>query len=160
MTDEQIQSWCYQAMSQLVNHKEEVLCRLKVFIDKLEQDTSVERECDDLEKKLTHIREEVEQLVSQNAIVAQNQTVYTASYNELVDRYQQLQEKYINAQRALEEHRTKIRELTAFLNILQQQEMICPLFDHKLFYTLVDRIVIYKENKVDVHFRNGQVVSL
>ena len=33
-------------------------------------------------------------------------------------------------------------------------------FDEKLFNTLIEKMIIYKNKKVEVHFKNGQVIEI
>ena len=41
-----------------------------------------------------------------------------------------------------------------------KQEHIIIEFDEKLFNTLVEKMIVYTKDKVEVHFKNGQVIEL
>lgn len=60
----------------------------------------------------------------------------------------------------LHQREIKLKELKSFIDILKQQEKLDIKYNEKLFNTLVDRLVIYKDKKVDIHFKSEQVLSM
>lgn len=47
-----------------------------------------------------------------------------------------------------------------FIELLTKQEHMVTAFDEKLFNILVEKMVIYTKDKVEVHFKNGQVIEI
>ena len=47
-----------------------------------------------------------------------------------------------------------------FIELIAKQEHMVTAFDEKLFNTLVEKMVIYTKDKVEVHFKNGQVIEI
>lgn len=92
--------------------------------------------------------------------MAQNQSNYQKKYDELVNKYHELNEIYSEKKMFLHQREIKLKELKSFIDILKQQEKLDIKYNEKLFNTLVDRLVIYKDKKVDIHFKNGQVISM
>lgn len=124
----------------------------------LENTKALETEIDTLSSLVLSIQEEAECLVSQSGKVAKN--LYQQQYEMLVERYHKLQKAYDDKCQVLQERKIKQKELQSFIDILRKQENLSPDYDEKLFNTLVDRIMIYKDKKIDVHFKNGQVISI
>ncbi|MGT2929683.1 hypothetical protein ACVR1G_05530 [Streptococcus dentasini] len=143
MSSEEIENWSSQAISQLITNKDEIIKNLEILMTALDHTEEVENELETLSSRLLSIQEEVEQLVSQNAKVAQNQSAYQKKYDELVEKYHELQKEHSEKQLALHERKIKLKELDSFIDILKQQEKLDVEYDEKLFNTLVDKLVIY-----------------
>ena len=124
----------------------------------LENTKALETEIDTLSSLLLSIQEEAECLVSQSGKVAKN--FYQQQYEMLVERYHNLQKAYDDKYQVLQEKKIKQKALQSFIDILRKQENLSPDYDEKLFNTLVDKLMVYKGKKIEVHFKNGQVISL
>lgn len=46
------------------------------------------------------------------------------------------------------------------MELLTKQEHMVTAFYEKLFNILVEKMVIYTKDKVEVHFKNGQVIEI
>lgn len=160
VSSEEIENWSSQAISQLITNKDEIIKNLEILMITLEHTNEIESELETLSSRLLSIQEEVERLVSQNAKVAQNQSTYQKKYDELIDKYNELQKEHSEKQLALHERKIKLKELNSFIDILKQQEKLDVKYDEKLLNTLVDKLVIYQDKKVEVNFKNGQVISM
>ncbi|MCW6665324.1 recombinase family protein [Aerococcaceae bacterium NML191219] len=160
VTDSEIQTWTIEAMNMFMNCKTEVVANLETLVISLENTTTLESEIRDLENQLHQIHEEVETLIATNARVAQNQHVYRQRYDSLVEEYQSIEENYYQRKAALQERMKRVRDLTTFIETMKREDNLLTEFDEKLFCTLVDKVVIYKDKKVDIHFKNEQVVSI
>ena len=47
-----------------------------------------------------------------------------------------------------------------FIELLAKQEHMVTTFDEKIFNTLIEKIVIHQKDKIEVHFKNGQVIEI
>lgn len=101
----------------------------------------------------------MEQVVSENAKVAQDQQSYQERYNTLAASYQVTEEAYLNKMNQLQERRHQQKQLKAFVEVTEQQDKLLTTFDETLFCTLVDQVVIHHNKQVDIHFKNGQDIS-
>ncbi len=155
---EEIEQWSSQAISQLITNKEEIIQNLEMLMRTLENTKALETEIDTLSSLLLSIQEEAECLVSQSGKVAKN--FYQQQYEMLVERYHNLQKAYDDKYQVLQEKKIKQKALQSFIDILRKQENLSPDYDEKLFNTLVDKLMVYKGKKIEVHFKNGQVISL
>lgn len=126
----------------------------------LEDNESLISEIELLENKLNSIQESIEKLVSKNSRVAQNQILYQKDYDALVDEYYRLEPSLIEKEIKLKQRRKQAVDVKSFMKILEKQGNLVTKFDAKLFNTLVDKLIIYKEKKIEVHFKNSQVIYL
>ncbi len=128
---------------------------LECLISVLAKSGQLEDELKTLESQLLSIQEEVEQVV--NGKLTQN--LYP-QYDALVKNYHTLQKTYRDKQQVLQERKIKLKALNNFIDILWQQDKLVVAYDEKLFNTLVDKVIIYKDKQVEVHFKNEQVISM
>ena len=118
----------------------------------------------DLEQRMKELETEVEvvsqmisKLVTDNAVMPQNQDVYQEKYRNLVDRYDAL---IVELESVEKEHLDKAKrnkELQAFLKTLKSQECLVTEFDDLLWETAVERIIIKENRNIEFIFKNGEV---
>ena len=160
VTAEQIQNWSVEAINQVIINKDEIIRNMKLLVEMLEDVSSLTSEVEVLEQKMLGIQEQVEKLVHNNAKVVQNQEMYQAQYDELVQDYEQVQNELLEKQQAIQLKRKQSADVKMFVELLSKQDKVLTHFDETLFNTLVEHMVLYSNKKVEVHFKNGQVIEL
>ncbi|MBF0714990.1 hypothetical protein [Gemelliphila palaticanis] len=101
----------------------------------IENAGDIESEINNLEKEMEYIKTEVENLIKQNSSVLQNELLEKRGIIKL-----------------------KIKQsadLKLFIDFLKKQEQLLINFDDKLFNTLVEKLIIHKDKKVAVEFKNN-----
>lgn len=94
----------------------------------------------------------VQQLIAENARVAQNQDDYDRNYNELVSRYEAAKTQYDKTCEAIQYRKARSSQMDNFIQELREQELIKEL-DARLWGSLVDFITVY--NDIRVTFKDG-----
>ena len=125
----------------------------------LENTDDLTEEIQNLELEMADIGEQAERMVERNDKVVQNQELYQEEYDELVIRCEDLQRKLLEKQSALQLKRKQSADVKLFVELLAKQERMITEFDEKLFNTLIEKMIIYKDKKVELHFKNGQVIA-
>ena len=92
--------------------------------------------------------------------VIQNQETYQREYDELVAKYEELQSQLLKKQSTLQRGRKQSVDVKVFIELLSKQEHMVTGFDEKLFNTLVEKIIVHTKEKVEVHFKNSQVIEI
>ena len=133
---------------------------MKMLSNMLENTDDLTEEIKNLELETTDIQGQAAKMVERNAKVVQNQETYQTHYDELVTRYEELQRKLLEKQRTLQLKRKQSADVKLFVELLNKQEHTVTEFDEKLFNTLIEKMVIYKYKKVEVYFKNGQVIEI
>lgn len=108
---------------------------------------------DDVEKR-------AEKMVQHNTKVIQNQETYQREYDGLVAKYEELQSQLFKKQSTLQRRRKQSVDVKLFIELLAKQEHMVTTFDEKIFNTLIEKIVIHQKDKIEVHFKNGQVIEI
>ena len=99
-------------------------------------------------------------MVQQNMKVIQNQETYQREYDELVAKYEELQSQLLKKQSTLQRGRKQSVDVKVIIELLSKQEHMVTGFDEKLFNTLVEKIIVHTKEKVEVHFKNSQVIEI
>ena len=139
----------------MVEVKENVIAELRALIDSVWQTEELLEERDSVEQELAALAERLENLIRENARVAQDQTAYLKQENEIRAIYMEKQgymEK-LNEQIAEREGKRKILEgmIRVVCGINGEQTE----FDEDLWGGLLNHIVVKKDGQVVVVFKGG-----
>lgn len=159
LTENEIKDAFVHAVNQLIGNKEEILNNIVVLKQQLTDTASLEKERDALELDLNMLADQVQQLIAENARVAQDQEEYSRKYNELVSRYEETKKKYDQACAAMKRRIARSRQLESFIKDLQEQELI-KTFDARLWCSLVDFITVYSKEDIRVAFKDGTEIKV
>ena len=113
-----------------------------------------------LEENLENIRADVEKLIITNSKIAQDQEEYTRKYNKLIEEYKFFEKELEQKNLDLLNKNKRVRELKIFIDSLEKQDELLTEYDTKLFNYLIDKIIIYKGKRVEIHLKNGEVISI
>ena len=126
----------------------------------IKEDRVLDDEIIQLEEKLDNIRTDVEKLIITNSKIAQDQEEYTRKYNKLIEEYKLLEKELEQKNLDLLSKNKRVRELKIFINSLEKQDELITEYDTKLFNYLVERLIIHKEKRIEIHLKNGEVISI
>ena len=104
--------------------------------------------------KVWHSTDKVQQLIAENARVAQNQDDYDRNYNELVSRYEAVKTQYDKTCEAIQYRKARSRQMDNFIQEVREQELIKE-FDARLWGSRVDFITVYSKDDIRVTFKDG-----
>ena len=126
----------------------------------VKEDRVLDDEIIQLEGKLEDIRTDIEKLIITNSKIAQDQEEYTRKYNKLIEEYKFLEKELEQKNLDLLSKNKRVRELKIFIDSLEKQGELITEYDTKLFNYLVDTIIIYKAKRIEIHLKNGEVISI
>ena len=152
LTAEAIKDVFVKAVNEMVQNKDEVIANLKAGIEVASDMTELERQRDELGADMSLLADIVEQLITENARIAQDQTEYNIKYKKAMERYETARTAYeaIIAQIA-EEHK-RIQRMQAFIRNVQELGVITE-FDEDLWGLLVDSVIVHKKDDIRVEFK-------
>ena len=105
------------------------------------------------------LADRVQQLIAENARVAQNQDDYDQKYSDLVSRYEAAKKQYDKTCDAIQYRKARSRQMGSFIKELQEQEFIKE-FDARLWGSLVDFITVYSKDDIRVTFKDGTEIKI
>ena len=156
VTEDEIKDWFVSAINKVISNKDEIISNLETLLE-ISGTADLEQRMKELETEVEVVSQMISKLVTDNAVMSQNQDVYQEKYRNLVDRYDAL---IVELESVEKEHLDKAKrnkELQAFLKTLKSQECLVTEFDDLLWETAVERIIIKENRNIEFIFKNGEV---
>ncbi|MFH6711439.1 recombinase family protein [Streptococcus suis] len=159
VTEEEVKQWFVSAVNQVLDNRLEVIDNLYVLlsIGNLEV---IDEQIKVLETEAEVVSQLVANLVSENAIISQDQDKYLKKYNQLTSKYEGILQEI----ESLELHRMKKskrnKELQVFINALEKQEGLLLEFDEFLWETMIEHVTVSGAKEIFIKFKNGQIVRV
>ena len=85
---------------------------------------------------------------------------FERKYNKLIEEYKLLEKELEQKNLELLSKNKRVRELKIFIDSLEKQDELLTEYDTKLFNYLVEKLIIHKEKRIEIHFKNGEVISI
>ena len=154
VTQDELEKAFVSVTQKLLQEKTEILTTCRAALDAAFDTAELDRAAKRLEEQVRGIAERVRKLVEKNARVQMNQEKYQQEYNALTAEYEKTSEKLRRIAKQKQDKADRRRKIEIFLRMLERQEE-CLDFDPFTFVALVDRVVIGKDKKLELYFRNG-----
>ena len=150
------------ALSGLLSDRTALLEDGRLILQELLDFEKLDAECDGILQEQEVLSGLVKKLVDENAAQAISQEAYIDRYNSLVDRYESLQAKYDTLQKRKEQRQIQAAAISTCLDALAETDLLRISFSESLWNTVVDHVVVYADERLVFHFKNGvrQEVSI
>ncbi|HEL2130290.1 recombinase family protein [Streptococcus suis] len=159
VTEEEVIQWFISAVNQVLDNRIEVIDNLYVLlsIGNLEV---IDEQIKVLETEAEVVSQLVANLVSENAIIRQDQDKYLKNYNQLTSKYEGIVQdiESLELQRMQKSKRNK--ELQDFIGTLEKLGKVLTDFDELLWESLVESVMINEDKRAKFKFKNGAVVAI
>ncbi|HGI4528122.1 TPA: recombinase family protein [Streptococcus agalactiae] len=159
VTEEEVIQWFISAVNQVLDNRIEVIDNLYVLlsIGNLEV---IDEQIKVLETEAEVVSQLVANLVSENAIIRQDQDKYLKKYNQLTSKYEGIVQdiESLELQRMQKSKRNK--ELQDFIGTLEKLGKVLTDFDELLWESLVESVMINEDKGAKFKFKNGVVVAI
>ncbi|HEN6764316.1 TPA: recombinase family protein [Streptococcus agalactiae] len=159
VTEEEVIQWFISAVNQVLDNRIEVIDNLYVLlsIGNLEV---IDEQIKVLETEAEVVSQLVANLVSENAIIRQDQDKYLKKYNQLTSKYEGIVQdiESLELQRMQKSKRNK--ELQDFIGTLEKPGKVLTDFDELLWESLVESVMINEDKGAKFKFKNGAVVAI
>lgn len=159
LTEDEIKAIFVKAVNQLISNKDEIIRNITLLKEQLTDKEALEKERDRISTDLNLLADKVQQLIVENARVAQNQDDYDRNYNELVSRYEAAKKQYDKVCEAIQYRKVRSRQIDNFIKELREQKLI-EKFDERLWGSLVDFITVYSKDDIWVTFKDGTEIKV
>lgn len=159
VTEEEVKQWFVSAINQVIDNKIEVIDNLSVLlsIGSLEE---IDEQIKVLETEAEVVSQLVANLISENAIIRQDQDKYLDKYNQLSSKYDGIVQEIESLELERLKKSKRNKELHVFMELLNKQEGLLTDFDELMWETMVESITISKEKEVTLIFKNGLVATI
>ena len=160
MTEDEIKQFFIRAVNLYLEEKDELLANAELMRKTLCSTEKLQQEVDGYQQEMAVLVDMTQNLVSENARVAVDQTEYTEKYNSLVDRYEATKAKYDTAQAAIEAKRSQDELMQAFIKTVRELDGFRENFDEGLWSALVDFVTVYEKKKLVFTFLDGVEITV
>ncbi|HEM4769118.1 TPA: recombinase family protein [Streptococcus suis] len=159
VTEEEVKQWFVSAINQVIDNKIEVIDNLSVLlsIGSLEE---IDEQIKVLETEAEVVSQLVANLISENAIIRQDQDKYLDKYYQLSSKYDGIVQEIESLELERLKKSKRNKELHVFMELLNKQEGLLTDFDELMWETMVESITISKEKEVTLIFKNGLVATI
>lgn len=158
--EEQIKSMFVISVNRLIENKAEIIRNYEEMRDLIFDTSALETERDALNEELTVVAELIQKVVDENARTAQNQDKYREKYDSLVARFEKAKERIAEIARLKSDKESRRLQADSFMKELKKLDSLVTEFDEKLWYTLVDRIMVYSKEDIRFVFRDGAEIKI
>lgn len=160
MTEDEIKEGFVKAMNELMEGKDEIVANIRLIKKTICKTADLEKEKAALEQELMVVSDMMQNLISENARVAQDQEDYRKRYDSLVERYDSAQARLYEITSQIAEREAKAVRLTEFAKALKSRDDIIAVFDERLWGSLVEVVTIERNKKMVFRFRDGTEVHI
>lgn len=103
--------------------------------------------------------EMTQNIVAENARVAQDQDEYQKRYDGLVQRYDTAKARYDEVVAAISAKEAQSERLANFIKVLKAQNGIISEFDGRLWGSMVEFVTVGRGKEIMVTFRDGTEIQ-
>ena len=147
------------AYNQLVTEKKEIIANAEIIRKTLCVTDALETEKEKLEEEMTVIVEMTQNIVAENARIAQDQDEYQKRYDSLVKRYDTAKARYDEVTETIAAKNAQSERLASFIKALKAQDGLITEFDSGLWGTMVDYVTVGRKKEMVFTFRDGTEIQ-
>ena len=159
VTDEEIKAAFISAYNQLVTEKKEILVNAELIRRTLCNTDILQEEKRRLEGEMAVVVDMVNNCITENARIAQDQGEYPKRYDSLIARYDAAKAEYDKTIETISSKEARSARLAAFVKSLREREGLIDGFDSGLWGCMVDFITVGKGKEMTVTFRDGTEIQ-
>lgn len=152
LTEVEIQQGFIKAMNRLLAIREEVVANLREVQAELGGTDELEAEITRLENERNVTAELVQQLIDQNARVAQDQDDYQRRYDEMFTRYEDAEKALAAAQESLHQKETRNEQIEDFISEIQAMPDSISEFRTDYWGHLVEKVTVHRKGAMTFFF--------
>lgn len=159
VTEEDIKALFITAYNKLISEKKEIIANAEVIRKTLCTTNTMLAKKQRLEDEILVLVEMTQNLVAENARVAQDQEEYQKRYDSLVLRYETAKKNYDKLATKIEQKEVHGEKIRQFIKTLKEQDNIITEFDDALWGSMVELVTISREKR-SVTFKDGTEITV
>ena len=145
VTEEEIKAAFVRAVNKLAGDRKTLLADLREIQKTYSRTDEIEQRLRDLDERLNTEADAVQELIAQNARVAQNQDDYSAAYDAAVSRYEATKAERDQVAADIRQRAIRRREFERFIAELEKLPGAVTEFDEALWGSLVEYVTVKKD---------------
>ena len=155
MTEEQIKEEFVKVFNNLVSNKEEVIKDCENIVLDLVNTEDIDSEITKLQGESEIIVELMKSLIYENSRKVMNQDEYNKKYDSYTEKYEKIKSELSKSEDKKQNLKVRTDKIKIFIDNLKNHNEVMSVFDEKLWYVMVDKVVVRKEENIEFQFRNS-----
>ena len=139
----------------LVTEKKEIIANAEIIRKTLCVTDALQEEKSKLEEEMAVLAEMTQNIVAENARIAQDQEEYQKRYDGLVRRYDEVKARYDEVAASISAKEAQSERLSDFIKVLKAQDGTISDFDGSLWGGMVEFVTVGRDKGITVTFRDG-----
>lgn len=159
VTEDEVKAAFISAYNQLVCEKKEIIANAEIIRKTLCVTDALQEEKGKQEEEMAVLVEMTQNIVAENARVAQDQDEYQKRYDGLVQRYDTAKARYDEVVSAISAKEAQGERLADFIKVLKEQDGTISEFDGSLWGGMVEFVTVGRNKEITVTFRDGSEIQ-
>ena len=160
MTEDEIKTAFVRVANKLVTDRTVVLKELREIQRTLTGTDELETEQKQLAEQMNADADAVQELIAQNARVAQDQTEYNLRYDALVSRFDKTKARYEQVAAEIAMKGVRRREFGRFIKSVENLPEMINEFDEALWGSLAEKVTVYSKDKIVFTMTSGMEIEV
>ena len=160
VTEDEIKAGFVKAFNELTTEKEEIIGNIREMQKMLCNTGHLEEEKRRLEGEMSVLIQMTQDIIEENARVAQDQESYQRRYSELIERYEDAKSKRDTAASRISAQETKRTRLNKMVKELRKKDGAIDEFDESLWCCLIDHVEISRRKDMKFVFQDGTEITV
>lgn len=158
VTEDEVKAAFVSAYNRVVTERKEIIVNAETIRRTLCSTDTLQEEKRKLEDEMSVIVEMTQNIVAENARVAQDQDEYQKRYDGLIQRYEAAKARYDEVVSAISAKQAQDERLSDFIKTLKSQNGVLLEFDSGLWGCMVEYVTVGRNKEITVTFRDGTEV--
>ena len=159
LTEDEVKAAFIRLVNKLSTDREFYVTELTAIKDRLGDTTALEKERRILDEQLGIDAKAVNDLIAQNARVAQNQTEYNERYDALVSRYEETERKRDEMADWINKIMVRRRKIERFIESVKGLPELYTEFDAGQWAALVDSMTVHAKDRITFTLTCGMEIE-
>ena len=160
MTEDEVKAAFISAYNKLLTEKKEIIANAEIIRKTLCKTDDLQEEKRRLESEMAVLVDMVNNCISENANIAQNQEEYQKRYDSIVAKYDAAKAKYDETIAAISAKEARSALLAAFIKTLKERDGIIEDFDNNLWGCMVEYVTMGRDKTMTFTFRDGTKINV
>lgn len=158
--EEQVKGWFIDALNSFSEDRGEIIVNVREELERMTDTAALDERIRELAEERNVVAEMVNDLIAENARIAQDQTEYQERYDGLTARYDKIEADYNVAKAKKRKQGARRKELEQFVKTLDELPDKVETFSSAEWGALVGFLTVYEGGRVVFTFKNGMEVSI
>ena len=158
LTEDEIKEAFIRVVNSLITDRDEILVELRTVQATLSGTEELEAEQARLAEQMNVDADAVQEIIAENARVAQDQAEYNIRYEALVSRFEKTKAQYDKIAAEITAQGIRRREFGRFIQSVEKLPKIVTEFDEALWGSLVDHLTVYSKDDIVFSLTSGMEI--